>query len=58
MLNYVKNNTFTYLFCEAGCVLTQELPTNSQPTYTEFYLNEYSDIYGLKGAMVHASVAT
>ena len=52
----MTNNTFEFVFCEKGCVMTNELEDGSHPTYIEFYNNTYSDIYGLKGAVIHLQI--
>ena len=57
VVHNLTSNTFTYLFCDSGCVATQDMPDNSHPTYIEFYNNSYSDIIATKGGIYHLNVA-
>ena len=55
--HWFTSNEFYFIFCEAGCVVTNDLPDQSHPTYIEFHNNTYKDIYGIKGAILHTQLA-
>ena len=55
-LHVVKRNYFDYMFCQSGCVITQELPDMAMPVYVEFEANKYSNIFGMRAALLDNSV--
>lgn len=55
-LHAINNNYFDYMFCKAGCVISQELPNMALPVYVEFEANRYSNIFGMRAALVDSYV--
>ena len=51
-----QGNVFDYVFCEEGCIVTQDIPDLAHPQYMELLENDYQDIFGLKGALLYSEM--
>ena len=55
-MHAVKSNSFDYMFCQAGCVVTQTIPDMGLPVYMEWENNTFTNIFGKEAAILDARI--
>jgi hypothetical protein len=42
---FFENNEFEFVFCQEGCIYSQEIPSEAIPTLVHYHNNLYKDVF-------------